>query len=91
MAASIRLGEQESKGLNDELIALIVADMHEPVTPCLTWTPRKPLNCRCIDQSKAMRTVILLMGGLQNASCCKETYISDGLSSIARGLFRVRL
>jgi hypothetical protein len=42
-------------------------------------------------RAEAMRTVTLLMSGLQNASCCEETYISAGLSSIARGLFRVRL
>jgi hypothetical protein len=35
--------------------------------------------------------VILLMSGLQKPSCNEETYISAGLSSIARGLFRVRL
>jgi hypothetical protein len=38
-----------------------------------------------------MRTVILFMTGLRNPSCCEEIYISAGLSSIARGLFRVRL
>jgi hypothetical protein len=37
-----------------------------------------------------MRAVILLMSGLQNASCCEEIYISAVLSSIARELFRVR-
>src|SRR5215467_10163516 len=42
-------------------------------------------------RAEAMRTVILLMSGLQNASCYEEAYISAGLSSIARGLFRVRL
>src|SRR3989440_10203801 len=35
MAASIRLAEHESKGHNEELIVLIVADMHDPVTPIL--------------------------------------------------------
>jgi hypothetical protein len=39
----------------------------------------------------AERTMILLMSGLQNARCWEETYISAGPSSIARGLFRVRL
>ena len=42
-------------------------------------------------RAQAMGTEILLMSGLQNASCCEETYISAGLSNIARGLFRVRL
>ena len=42
-------------------------------------------------RAEAMRRVILLMSGIQNASCCEETYISAGPSSIARGLFRVRL
>jgi hypothetical protein len=42
-------------------------------------------------RAEAMRTVVLLMSGLQNASCCEETYISAGASSIARGLFRIRL
>lgn len=35
MAASIRLAEHESKGHDEELITLIVADMHDPVTPIL--------------------------------------------------------
>jgi hypothetical protein len=39
----------------------------------------------------ATRTVILPMSGLQNASRCEETYISAGLSSVPRELFRVRL
>ena len=42
-------------------------------------------------RAEAMRTVILLMSGLLNASCCEETHISAGLSAIARGLFRERL
>jgi hypothetical protein len=50
-----------------------------------------PGNLDALIRAEAMRTVILLMSGLQNASCCKETYISAGLSSIPRGLFRVRL
>ena len=41
--------------------------------------------------AEAMRTGILLMSGPRKASCCEETYIFAGLSSIARGLFRVRL
>jgi hypothetical protein len=32
---SIRLAEHESEGHNEELIALIVADMQDPVTPIL--------------------------------------------------------
>src|SRR5262249_16241165 len=35
MAISIRLAEHESEGHNEELIALIVADMQDPVTPIL--------------------------------------------------------
>jgi hypothetical protein len=35
MAISIRLTENECEGNNKELIALIVADMHDPVTPIL--------------------------------------------------------
>src|SRR5215510_4799789 len=42
-------------------------------------------------RAEAMRTVILPMSGLQNASCCEEAYSSAGLSFIASGLFRVRL
>src|SRR6516164_926423 len=42
-------------------------------------------------RAEAMRTVILLTSGLPESSCYEETYISAGLSSIARGLFRVRL
>jgi hypothetical protein len=33
MATSIRLAEHESEGHNEELIALIIADMQDPVTP----------------------------------------------------------
>jgi hypothetical protein len=42
-------------------------------------------------RAEAMRTLILLIGGLQKASCYEENYISAGLASIARGLFRIRL
>ena len=35
MATSMRLAEHESEGHNEELIALIVADMQNPVTPIL--------------------------------------------------------
>jgi len=35
MEASIRPAEHESKGHNEELIALVVADMHDAVTPIL--------------------------------------------------------
>jgi hypothetical protein len=35
MATSIRLAEHESEGHNEELIALVVADMQDPVTPIL--------------------------------------------------------
>ena len=35
MATSMRLAEHENEGDNEELIALIVADMQDPVTPIL--------------------------------------------------------
>src|SRR5262245_26404733 len=35
MATSMRFAEHESEGHNEELIALIVADMQDPVTPIL--------------------------------------------------------
>ena len=38
MATSIRLAEQESEGHNEELVALVVADMQDPVTPILEAT-----------------------------------------------------
>src|ERR1700756_3942011 len=38
IATSIRLAEHESKGHNEELIALVVADMQDPVTPILEAT-----------------------------------------------------
>jgi hypothetical protein len=42
-------------------------------------------------RAEAMRTMILLMSGLQKTSCYEKTYMFAGLSSIARGLLRVRL
>src|SRR5215510_10513623 len=38
MATSMRLTQHEGEGHNEELIALIVADMQDPVTPILEVT-----------------------------------------------------